>query len=86
MQERKVKITEAVVVGKSGDKSIKVAIDYSYRHPKYGKFIKKQTRLIAHDERNEASIGDVVEVTGCSPRSKTKRWRLVRVLTKAAQE
>jgi small subunit ribosomal protein S17 len=86
MQQSKVKTTEAVVVGKSGDKSIKVAIDYIYRHPKYGKFLRRQTRLIVHDERNEAGIGDIVEVAECRPYSRTKNWRLVRVLTKAAQE
>ena len=86
MQEHKVKTTKAVVVSKGGSKSIKVAIDYVYRHPKYGKTLKRQTRLIVHDERNEAGVGDVVEVTECRPYSKTKRWRLVRILTKAAQE
>jgi small subunit ribosomal protein S17 len=86
MQESKVKTTEAVVVGKSGNKSIKVAMDYVYRHPKYGKFLKRRTRLIVHDERNEAGLGDVVEVTGCRPYSRTKSWRLVRILTKAARE
>ena len=86
MQQSKVKTTEAVVVGKSGNKSIKVAIDYIYKHPKYGKFLRRQTRLIVHDERNEAGIGDAVEVAECRPYSKTKNWRLVRILTKAAQE
>ena len=86
MQEHKEKTTKAVVVSKGGSKSVKVAIDYVYRHPKYGKTLKRQTRLIVHDERNEAGVGDVVEVTECRPYSKTKRWRLVRILTKAAQE
>jgi small subunit ribosomal protein S17 len=86
MQENKVRTTKAMVVGKSGNKSIKVAMDYVYRHPKYGKFMKKQTRMIVHDEHNEAMVGDVVEVTECRPHSKTKSWRLVRILTKAAQE
>jgi small subunit ribosomal protein S17 len=84
MQEQKVKTTKAVVVGKSGDKSIKVGMDYIYRHPKYGKSLKRQTRLIVHDERNEAGVGDVVEVTECRPYSKTKNWRLVKILKKAA--
>ena len=86
MQEHKEKTTKAVVVSKGGSKSVKVAIDYVYKHPKYGKTLKRQTRLIVHDERNEAGVGDVVEVTECRPYSKTKRWRLVRILTKAAQE
>jgi small subunit ribosomal protein S17 len=84
MQESKVKTTEAVVIGKSGDKSIKVGIDYVYKHPKYGKYLKRQTRLIVHDEHNEAGLDDVVEVTECRPYSRTKRWRLVRILKKAA--
>jgi small subunit ribosomal protein S17 len=84
MQESKVKTTQALVIGKSGDKSIKVGIDYVYKHPKYGKYLKRQTRLIVHDERNEAGLGDVVEVTECRPLSRTKNWRLVRILKKAA--
>jgi small subunit ribosomal protein S17 len=86
MQEHKTKTTEAVVISKGSSKSIRVAIDYVYRHPKYGKTLKKQTRLMVHDEQNAAGVGDVVEVTGCRPYSKTKRWRLVRIITKAAQE
>ncbi len=86
MQEHKVKTTEAVVISKGSSKSIRVAIDYVYRHPKYGKTLKRQTRLMVHDEQNAAGVGDVVEVTGCRPYSKTKRWRLVRVIKKAAQE
>jgi small subunit ribosomal protein S17 len=86
MQEHKVKTTEAVVISKGSSKTIRVAIDYVYRHPKYGKTLKRRTRLAVHDEQNTAGIGDVVEVTGCRPYSKTKRWRLVRIITKAAQE
>ena len=86
MQQNKVKTTEAVVVGKSGNKSIKVAIDYIYRHPKYGKILRRQTKLIVHDERNEAGVGDAVEIAECRPYSRTKSWRLVKIVTKAAQE
>ncbi len=86
MRESKVKTTEAVVVGKGGNKSIKVATEYMYRHPKYGKFMRRQTRLIVHDERNEAGVGDVVEVSECRPYSRTKSWCLVRVVRKAAEE
>jgi small subunit ribosomal protein S17 len=83
MQESKVRTTQALVIGKSGNKSVKVGIDYVYKHPKYGKFLKRQTRLIVHDERNEAGLGDVVEVAECRPYSRTKSWRLVRILKKA---
>jgi small subunit ribosomal protein S17 len=86
MQQSKVKTKEAKVVGKSGNKSIKVAIDYIFKHPKYGKIIRRQTKLIVHDERNEAGVGDVVEVAECRPYSKTKNWRLVKISKKAAQE
>ena len=78
-----IKTSQAVVTGKSGNKSIKVAVDYVFRHPKYGKAIKRHTKLIVHDERNEASVGDIVEIAECRPYSKTKSWRLIKVLTKA---
>jgi small subunit ribosomal protein S17 len=86
MQESKVRTTEAVVVGKSGNKSIKVAMDYVFRHPKYGKILRRQTRLVVHDERNETNVGDVVEVVECRPYSRTKSWRLVGIVKKAVQE
>jgi small subunit ribosomal protein S17 len=86
MQESKVKTTEAAVVGKSGNKSIKVAVDYVFKHPKYGKILRRQTKLIVHDERNEANVGDVVEVVECRPYSRTKNWRLVGIVKKAVQE
>ncbi len=84
MQE-KVNTTEVVVVAKSGNKSIRVALDYLYKHPKYGKYVKRKTRLSVHDEHNEADVGDVVEVAECRPYSKTKSWRLVRILKKSVQ-
>jgi len=86
MQESKVKTTEAVVISKGASKSIKVAVDYIFRHPKYGKTLRRRTRLAVHDEQNAAGVGDKVEVAECRPYSKTKRWRLVRVIIKAAQE
>lgn len=62
------------------DKTRTVAIRYSVRHPKYGKYIRRQTRLHVHDESNESHLGDRVEVAECRPISKTKSWVLVRVL------
>ncbi len=76
----------AVVVSKSGDKSIKVQIDYKIKHPMYGKYIKRRTKLGVHDEKNMAGIGDVVEIAECRPISKTKSWRLVKVLKKGIVE
>jgi small subunit ribosomal protein S17 len=86
MQDKKLKTVTGVVVSSSGDKSIKVAIDYKVKHPKYGKYIKRRTKLGVHDEHNQAGAGDVVELTQCRPYSKTKSWRLVKVLEKAVQE
>ncbi len=68
------------VVSKSGDKTIKVRFEFSVMHPKYGKYYRRSTTLHTHDERNEASVGDVVEVTATRRLSKTKCWRLTRVV------
>ena len=80
------KIKRAVVVSKSGDKSVKVEINYKIKHPVYNKFIKRRTKLGVHDEGNAAGVGDVVEIVECRPISKSKSWRLVRVLKKAVVE
>lgn len=85
MQEQKIKTLTAVVIGKSGNKSVRVAIDYKVRHPKYGKYIKRRTKLAVHDEHNQSSPGDLIEIVGCRPYSKNKSWRLVRVVQKAVQ-
>jgi small subunit ribosomal protein S17 len=86
MQGRKLKTLTAVVISNSGDKSIKVAVDLKVKHPKYGKYIKRRTKLGVHDEHNQAGVGDVVEVAECRPYSKTKSWRLVKVVEKVVQE
>ena len=64
------------------DKTITVAVERKVKHPIYGKFIKKTTRFHAHDEKNEASVGDVVRISETRPLSKTKRWRLVEIVEK----
>lgn len=87
MESAKEQKTErAVVVSKSGDKSITVQINYKIKHPMYGKYIKRRTKLGVHDEQNVAGIGDVVEITECRPISKRKSWRLVKVLEKGIIE
>lgn len=85
MQERRTRTLAAVVISKSGNKSIKVAVDYKVRHPKYNKYVRRRTRLGVHDERNQADIGDKVQIAECRPRSKTKSWRLQKVLEKAVK-
>jgi small subunit ribosomal protein S17 len=71
-----------VVTSNKMDKTITVAVERKGKHPIYGKFIKKTTRFHAHDEKNEASIGDVVRISETRPLSKTKRWRLVEIVEK----
>lgn len=85
MQDQKLKILTGVVTSNSGNKSVKVAIDYKVRHPKYGKYIKRRTKLSVHDEHNRSAVGDVIEIAECRPRSKTKSWRLVRVVARGSQ-
>lgn len=71
------------VTSKMGDKSIKVTYFYKTPHPVYGKEVKRKTVLHAHDEKNEAKIGDKVEISETRPLSKLKRWRVVRVVEAA---
>ncbi len=85
MQDRKLKTLTGVVVSNSGNKSVKIALDYKVRHPKYGKYIKRRTKIGVHDEHNLSGVGDVIEIAECRPRSKTKSWRLVKVVKKAGQ-
>jgi small subunit ribosomal protein S17 len=66
------------------DKSATVLIERKVKHPLYGKFVKKSTKLHIHDENNECSIGDTVQITECRPISKTKSWTLVKVIEKAS--
>jgi small subunit ribosomal protein S17 len=85
MQERKLKTLTGMVVSNSGDKSVKVVIDFKVKHPKYGKYIKRRTKIGVHDEHNQSGVGDVVEIAECRPRSKTKSWRLVKVVQRAVE-
>jgi small subunit ribosomal protein S17 len=71
------------VISNKGDKSIVVAIERMVKHPIYGKFVKRTTKLHAHDENNECGIGDTVEVRECRPLSKMKSWTLVSIVEKA---
>jgi small subunit ribosomal protein S17 len=65
------------------DKTIVIAIEDHIKHPTYGKIISRTSKIYAHDEENTCGIGDTVEVMETRPLSKTKRWRLVRVIEKA---
>lgn len=72
-----------LVVSDRMDKTITVAIQRQVKHPMYGKFVKKTTKLKAHDETNDANEGDTVRIQETRPLSKTKRWRLVEVVERA---
>ncbi len=76
---------EGVVVSAKMDKTITVQHTALRPHPKYGKYVKRYTKLKAHDEHNEAREGDLVEIAETRPLSKTKRYRLVRIVRKAAR-
>jgi small subunit ribosomal protein S17 len=68
------------------DKNLKtrrVEVERLVRHPKYGKYVKRRTICYAHDENNESHLGDTVEIVESRPLSRTKRWRLVRIVTRA---
>lgn len=72
-----------VVTSDGRDKTIRVTVSYLVKHAKYGKYMRRETVLHAHDEQNEAKNGDTVEIVECRPLSKTKNWRLVRIITQA---
>jgi len=74
------------VVSRSGDKSIRVTLNYRIKHPVYGKYMNRRTKLGVHDDKNQAAVGDVVEIVECRPMSKTKSWRLSKIVQKAVEK
>jgi small subunit ribosomal protein S17 len=83
MSETNTRTLQAKVISAKMDKSIVVAIERKVKHPLYGKFMKRTTKLHAHDETNQCSEGDVVLISECRPLSKTKSWTLVKIVRKA---
>jgi small subunit ribosomal protein S17 len=77
------KIREGIVVSNKMEKTIVISIVERVRHPKYAKFIQRTKKLYAHDEANDAQVGDRVRVMETRPLSKQKRWRLIEVLERA---
>ncbi|MCI4667918.1 MAG: 30S ribosomal protein S17 [Bacteroidia bacterium] len=77
------KVRSGRVVSDKMDKTITVLVSRRRKHPVYGKFVTKTKKFLAHDEKNECSIGDTVRIMETRPLSKSKRWRLVEVLEKA---
>jgi small subunit ribosomal protein S17 len=76
---------QGVVASDKGDKTIKVVVNYQSKHAKYGKYLKYRSVLHAHDAKNEAKEGDVVEIAECRPLSRTKHHRLLRIVEKAPE-
>ena len=72
-----------LVVGDKMQKSITVAVSRRVKHPIYGKFVEKTTKLTAHDENNDSHVGDTVRIMETRPLSKNKRWRLVEIIERA---
>ena len=84
MSEQKVKRTlTGKVISDKMDKTVTVKVERQVKHPLYGKFIKRSTKVHAHDETNECKMGDTITVVECRPLSKSKSWQLVEVVEKA---
>ncbi len=77
------RVLQGVVTSTKGAKTITVSVERTFKHPKYGKYVRKRKKYMAHDEKEEAGVGDTVELASTRPLSKLKRWRLVRILDKA---
>ncbi|TAM93202.1 MAG: 30S ribosomal protein S17 [Chitinophagaceae bacterium] len=84
MTERNLRKTRIGVVSSNKmDKTVLVTVQRRLRHPLYGKFVKKSTKYMTHDEKNECTVGDRVRIMETRPLSKNKRWRLVEVIERA---
>lgn len=83
-QEKAARTVTGRVVSNKMNKSITVLVERKERHPIYGKYVKRSTKLHAHDEQNVCGEGDVVVIQQSRPKSKTKQWQLVEVVEKAS--
>ncbi len=72
-----------IVVSNKMDKSIVVQIERRFKHPVYGKYVKKSNKFVAHDEKNDCNIGDTVRIMETRPLSKNKNWRLIEIIERA---
>ena len=76
----------ANIIKKSSDKTVIVMIERQLRHPVYGKYITRSSKLHVHDEANQGQVGDLVKIVACPRKSKTKAWRLAEVLQRVSTE
>lgn len=82
----RVRTLTGTVVSNSMQKTIAVVVERLVKHPQYSKYVRRTTKLLAHDESNASQKGDVVSITECRPYSKRKAWRLVEVIKRAEVE
>ncbi|MFQ6372885.1 30S ribosomal protein S17 [Shewanella sp. YIC-542] len=79
----KIRTLQGKVTSNKMEKSITVAVERQVKHPIYGKYVKRTTKIHAHDEQNQCNEGDIVTIRECRPLSKSKSWTLVEVVSKA---
>ncbi|MBL4763363.1 MAG: 30S ribosomal protein S17 [Gammaproteobacteria bacterium] len=84
-KDKALRTQQGVVTSDKMDKTVTVMIERKVKHPMYGKYIKRSTKLHVHDEANECKMGDTVQIAECRPLSKSKSWRLVKVVQQAHQ-
>lgn len=84
-ESKQIRTLTGKVVSNKADKTITVMIERVVKHPVVGKYIKRRTKLMVHDENNECNEGDTVSIAECRPISKRKSWRLVEVVERAAE-
>ena len=84
-QKKTQRTVEGRVVSNKMQKTVTVLLERQVQHPLYGKIIRRSTKVHAHDEKGECKEGDMVRIAECRPLSKTKNWRVVEVVTRAAQ-
>jgi len=82
--KKAIRTLTGTVVSNRMQKSITISVERRVKHPLYGKYITKTTKLKAHDEANECNIGDLVSITECRPISKSKSWKLHEIVERAA--
>lgn len=84
--ERGLRTVTGRVISDKMDKTVSVSVERLIRHPAYGKYIRRTTKVLAHDESNECKAGDRVTISECRPKSRHKAWQVVNVVERAPQE
>lgn len=85
-QQKPIRTLTGRVVSDKMNKTITVLVERKVPHPMYGKYVRRSTKIHAHDESNECKAGDLVTITQCRPLAKTKAWRLVEIVERAIAE